>query len=113
MKVFGKQLIKKFGQSVRSSGKGRVFQGKRAVSRSVMDVRNPGGRGSNFVKKTVNTSPSPSRWENFKSRAKLASAGILGASGAVGLTSNSQKGSGESINVFISKPTTIGKQIQK
>ena len=113
MKVFGKRAISALTRGIRSSGKGRVFQGRQAVRRSVMDVRSPGGRGSSYVKKAIKTDPTPSRWENFKSRAKLASAGILGASGAVGLTSNSQKGSGESINVFISKPTTIGKQIQK
>ena len=53
--------------------------------------------------------PTPSRWDKFKSRAKLIGALGLGAGGAGSISGASQGGEG-AVNVYVNRSTNIGKQ---
>ena len=88
---------------------GRVLKGfKRA--RSTRIPRQP------TVRRGILDGPKPqpttSRWDKFKSRAKLLGAATLGASGVGTLSGASQSGEG-AVNVYVNRSTNIGKQHNK
>ena len=93
MRNLAGKVIKKFSS---------VKTGRGAVRRGILNQRNP-GRGD-FVKKRIDPTPppKPSKWESFKSRAKLLGAASLGGYTSLQASSSSQGGEG-TINVMVKK----------
>ena len=112
MKTFGKKAISSLTKAIRGSGKARYFNGKQAVKRGILNARSPGSRGSDYVKKTVNTNPNPQTtgWQKFKSKAKLVGLGLGGATGFSSLSGAAQGGKdSENINIYVKRNTFHGK----
>ena len=111
MKVFGRKVISKLTKSIRS--RPSSFSNRGAVRKGILNARSPGARGSDYVKRTVNTAPQPttttSRWDNLKSKAKLIGLGLGGATGFSSLSASSQGGKdSENINIYVKRNTFHG-----
>ena len=105
MKWFGKKAISGLTKVIR--GKSGAARGKQAVRKGILNARNPGARGSDYVKKSVNTAPAGG--SGWKKTAAYGGAAIAGG-GLIGNSFNrtKQTDSGDKINVIIQRTSIRG-----